>query len=72
MGDNVSTDEILKAGDVLISNIPEISKYSYSVIDPVFYDRAMTSKKNLDISLLQKKIMPKVLAGNMPLLLLNI
>jgi aconitate hydratase len=28
-----------------LSNIPEISKYSYSVIDPVFYDRAMTSKK---------------------------
>jgi aconitate hydratase len=48
MGDNVSTDEILKAGaDVLPlrSNIPEISKYSYSVIDPSFYDRAMESKK---------------------------
>ncbi|EIA07919.1 aconitate hydratase [Flavobacterium frigoris] len=48
MGDNVSTDEILKAGaDVLPlrSNIPEISKYSYSVIDPSFYDRAMKSKK---------------------------
>jgi aconitate hydratase len=48
MGDNVSTDEILKAGaDVLPlrSNLPEISKYSYSVIDPSFYDRAMKSKK---------------------------
>ena len=48
MGDNVSTDEILKAGaDVLPlrSNIPEISKYAYSVIDPSFYDRAMKSKK---------------------------
>jgi aconitate hydratase len=48
MGENVSTDEILKAGaDVLPlrSNIPEISKYSYSVIDPSFYDRAMKSKK---------------------------
>jgi aconitate hydratase len=48
MGDNVSTDEILKAGaDVLPlrSNIPEISKYSYSVIDASFYDRAMKSKK---------------------------
>lgn len=48
MGDNVSTDEILKAGaDVLPlrSNIPEISKYSYSVIDPSFYYRAMKSKK---------------------------
>ena len=48
MGDNVSTDEILKAGaDVLPlrSNIPEISKYTFSVIDPSFYDRAMKSKK---------------------------
>ncbi|RTY89577.1 aconitate hydratase [Flavobacterium sp. RSP46] len=48
MGDNVSTDEILKAGaDVLPlrSNIPEISKYAFSVIDPSFYDRAMKSKK---------------------------
>jgi aconitate hydratase len=47
MGSNISTDEILKAGaDVLPlrSNIPEISKYSYSVIDPSFYDRAMKSK----------------------------
>lgn len=48
MGDNVSTDEILKAGaDVLPlrSNIPEISKYTFSVIDPSFYERAMKSKK---------------------------
>lgn len=48
MGDNVSTDEILKAGaDVLPlrSNLPEISKYSYTVIDETFYDRAMASKK---------------------------
>ena len=48
MGDNVSTDEILKAGaDVLPlrSNIPEISKYAFSVIDSSFYDRAMKSKK---------------------------
>ncbi|MDF0717040.1 aconitate hydratase [Muricauda sp. 334s03] len=47
MGDNVSTDEILKAGaDVLPfrSNIPEISKYTYSVIDPTFYERAIKAK----------------------------
>lgn len=47
MGDNVSTDEILKAGaDVLPfrSNIPEISKYTYSVIDPTFYERAIKSR----------------------------
>jgi len=49
MEDNISTDEILKAGaDVLPlrSNIPEISKYSYYVIDQRFYDRAMENKKH--------------------------
>lgn len=50
MGDNISTDEILRAGaDVLPyrSNIPEISKFSFSVIDESFYDRAMeTREKN--------------------------
>jgi hypothetical protein len=45
-----------------ISNIPEISKYSYSVIDPVFI-YAMTSKKEFGHIVMQKKIMPKVLAG---------
>jgi aconitate hydratase len=47
MGDSVSTDEILKAGaDVLPfrSNLPEISKYAFAVIDDSFYDRAMESK----------------------------
>ncbi|SDG85673.1 aconitate hydratase [Psychroflexus sediminis] len=47
MGDNISTDEILKAGAEVLpfrSNLPEISKYSYSVIDETFYDRAMQTK----------------------------
>ena len=47
MGDNISTDEILKAGaDVLPlrSNLPEISKYSYTVIDDTFYGRALEAK----------------------------
>lgn len=49
MGDNVSTDEILRAGaDVLPfrSNIPEISKFAFSVIDETFYDRAMVTREN--------------------------
>ncbi|MBY5958679.1 aconitate hydratase [Membranicola marinus] len=49
MGDNISTDEILKAGAEVLpfrSNLPEISKYSYTVIDKTFYDRAMASKDN--------------------------
>lgn len=48
MGDNISTDEILRAGAEVLpfrSNIPEISKFSYSVIDESFYDRAMDAKE---------------------------
>ncbi len=48
MADNISTDEILKAGAEVLpfrSNLPEISKYSYTVIDESFYDRAMVAKE---------------------------
>lgn len=47
MGDDISTDEILKAGAEVLpfrSNLPEISKYTFTVIDDSFYDRAMESK----------------------------
>jgi aconitate hydratase len=47
MNDNISTDEILRAGaDVLPfrSNIPEISKFAFSVIDEDFYDNALELK----------------------------
>ncbi len=43
MDDNVSTDEILKAGTEVLplrSNIPEISKYAFEVIDGNFYERS--------------------------------
>jgi aconitate hydratase len=43
MGDNISTDEILKAGsDVLPlrSNISALSRYAFWVIDQTFYERA--------------------------------
>ena len=49
MGDNISTDEILKAGAEVLplrSNLPEISKYSFIVIDDTFYDRALESKES--------------------------
>ncbi len=49
MGNNISTDEILKAGAEVLpfrSNLPEISKYSYIVIDKTFYDRAIESKSD--------------------------
>ncbi len=48
MEDDVSTDEILRAGAEVLplrSNIPEISKYSYIIIDDTFYDRAMKTKE---------------------------
>lgn len=47
MEDNISTDEILRAGAEVLpfrSNLPEISKFSFSVIDPSFYDRAQKAK----------------------------
>jgi aconitate hydratase len=49
MEDNVSTDEILRAGAEVLpfrSNLPEISKFSYSVIDHSFYDRAQKAKES--------------------------
>ncbi len=51
MGDNISTDEILKAGAEVLplrSNIPEISKYSYIVVDPKFYERAVENQKQFE------------------------
>lgn len=43
MDDNISTDEILRAGAEVLpfrSNIPEISKFAFSIIDESYYDRA--------------------------------
>jgi len=48
-GDNVSTDEILPAGAEILplrSNIPAISRYTFSRIDESFYQRAMDLKGN--------------------------
>ena len=43
LGDNISTDEILPGGSKILplrSNLPEISKYVFSGIDPGFVSRA--------------------------------
>ncbi len=43
VGDDITTDHILRGGAEVLplrSNIPEISKYVFSVIDPDFYKRA--------------------------------
>ena len=48
MGDDISTDEILRAGAEVLpyrSNIPEISKFSFEVVDDSFYDRAKETQE---------------------------
>ncbi len=49
MGDNISTDEILRAGSEVLplrSNIPEISKYSFQVVDDNFIPKADKAEKD--------------------------
>lgn len=46
--DDISTDEIMPAGAKVLpyrSNIPEISKFTFSPIDPTFYERAIKNQK---------------------------
>ncbi|CAI2718821.1 aconitate hydratase [Nitrospina watsonii] len=48
-GDNVSTDEILPAGNKVLpfrSNIPEISKFAFTPLDPDFPQRAKELKES--------------------------
>ncbi len=48
MGDNISTDEIMPAGAEVLpyrSNIPEISRFVFSRIDPGYYERALAHQK---------------------------
>ena len=50
MNDNISTDEIMPAGSKILpfrSNIPQISKFSFSRIDEKFYDRALAHQKKI-------------------------
>jgi aconitate hydratase len=44
LGDNISTDEIMPAGEQVLpyrSNIPAISKFVFARIDETYYERAM-------------------------------
>jgi aconitate hydratase len=48
MEDDISTDEIMPAGTRVLpfrSNIPEISKFSFSRIDETYYERAVDYQK---------------------------
>jgi aconitate hydratase len=47
LGDDISTDEIMPAGNAVLpyrSNIPEISKFVFGPVDEDFYDRAMAAR----------------------------
>lgn len=47
LGDGISTDEIMPAGTEVLpyrSNIPEISRFVFSQIDPTFFERAMENR----------------------------
>ena len=49
VGDDISTDEIMPAGTKVLpfrSNIPEISKFTFSRIDESYYERAMKHKES--------------------------
>ncbi|WP_053219297.1 aconitate hydratase [Virgibacillus senegalensis] len=44
MGDNISTDEILAGGARVLpfrSNLPEISKFTFEIVDETYYERSM-------------------------------
>ncbi|MCP3031002.1 aconitate hydratase [Halobacillus sp. A1] len=47
VGDDISTDEILAGGARVLpyrSNLPEISKFTYEIVDDTYFDRAMKQK----------------------------
>jgi len=51
MGDNISTDEILKAGAEVLplrSNIEAISKYAYNAVDKNFHEKAKEALDSTD------------------------
>ena len=51
MEDNISTDEILKAGTEVLplrSNIPDISRYAYIDLDDSFHDRAKKAQQEYE------------------------
>ncbi|MYL49660.1 aconitate hydratase [Halobacillus litoralis] len=47
MGNDISTDEILAGGARVLpyrSNLPEISKFTFEIVDETYYDRAMEAR----------------------------
>jgi aconitate hydratase len=49
MGDDISTDEILRAGAEVLpyrSNIPVIAEFAFDVVDPTYHDRALEQQQD--------------------------
>jgi aconitate hydratase len=49
LGDNISTDEIMPAGEQVLpyrSNIPAISKFVFRGVDPSYYEQAMRHQRS--------------------------
>ncbi len=49
LGDDISTDEIMPAGSKVLpfrSNIPEISKFVFNMVDETFYKRALENRES--------------------------
>src|SRR5699024_5954414 len=49
MGDNISTDEILAGGSRVLpyrSNLPEISKFTFEIVDPTYYQRSRSPENS--------------------------
>ncbi|GEN53388.1 aconitate hydratase [Halobacillus faecis] len=49
MGNDISTDEILAGGARVLpyrSNLPEISKFTFEIVDETYYDRAMEARED--------------------------
>jgi aconitate hydratase len=52
LGDDISTDEIMPAGSRVLpfrSNIPEISKFVFNMVDETFYNRAIENRGSHNI-----------------------
>jgi aconitate hydratase len=49
VGDDISTDEIMPAGAKVLpyrSNVPEISKFCFEIIDATYYERAQQARES--------------------------
>src|SRR5699024_8568088 len=75
MGDNISTDEILAGGSRVLpyrSNLPEISRFSFEIIDETYPDRAKQTVEHGGHAIVGVTTMGKVQVENTQHLLRDI